>query len=157
MAAGTWVVGGKVKKYIVNNTVTLGGGIFRMALCRTSASARLSAVGAGTVSTWASIVGEITAQGGYVASGRTIGPATGKWTAGASSKQWKFTMSTVGLAFTASGAALNNVRYAVIRNSTGAAAGKILCYVALSTAQFTISSPNVLTILPAATGIFTLQ
>ena len=65
-------------------------------------------------------------------------------------------MSAVGVAFTASGASLTNIRYAVLRNSTGAAAGKLLCFCQLSSAQFTVSSPNTLTVLPAATGIFTL-
>ena len=77
-------------------------------------------------------------------------------TVGASAKQQKFTMSAVGLAFTASGANLVNVRYAILRNSTGAAAGKLLCFCQLSSTQFTVTSPNTLTVLPAATGIFTL-
>lgn len=78
------------------------------------------------------------------------------WTVGASAKQMKFRYSTAGLIFTASGAALNNIRYALIRNSTGAGAGKVLCFVTLSTAAFNISSGNLLTILPATTGVFTL-
>ena len=65
-------------------------------------------------------------------------------------------MSSVGLAFTASGASLVNVRFAIIRNSTGAGAGKVLCFCRLSSSQFTVTSPNTLTVLPAATGIFTL-
>jgi hypothetical protein len=64
----------------------------------------------------------------------------------------KFTYSTVGLTFTASGASLTNVKYAVIYNS----AGKLLCFCQLSSSQFTVTSPNTLTILPAATGVFTL-
>ena len=52
--------------------------------------------------------------------------------------------------FTASGAALSAIKYAVIRNSTGAGAGKVLAFCTLSTAAFSISSPNTLTILPAA-------
>jgi len=32
----------------------------------------------------------------------------------------------------------------------------VLCFCSLSSSQFTITSPNTLTILPAATGIFTL-
>jgi hypothetical protein len=62
----------------------------------------------------------------------------------------------VGLTFTASGSSLNNIKYAIIRNSTGAGAGKLLCFCRLSSAQFTVSSPNTLTVLPAATGVFTL-
>ncbi len=154
MAAGTWKIFAKAKKYIVNNTITLGVGVFKMVLLRASASAKLLLLS--TVSTYASVPGEISARGGYLAGGRNLVPATGQWTVGASAKQYKFTYSTIGLAFTASGSALNNIKYALIRNSTGAGAGKVLCYCTLSTAAFTISSPNVLTILPAATGVFTL-
>lgn len=156
MAAGTWKIYAKAKKLIGAGTITLGAGVYKMALLRQSATAK----GIHTVSTrstWASLLStEISARGGYAANGRNLLPATGQWTLGASAKQYKFTYSTLGLVFTASGSALNNIRFAVIRNSTGAGAGKLLCFCTLSTAQFTISSPNTLTILPAATGIFTL-
>jgi len=109
-----------------------------------------------TLSTYASLTNEISATGGYTTGGKNLVPATGQWTVGASAKQYKFTYSTVGLTFTASGASLTNVKYAVIRNSTGATAGKLLCFCQLSSSQFTVTSPNTLTILPAATGVFTL-
>jgi hypothetical protein len=109
-----------------------------------------------TISTYAQITNEISATGGYATGGKNLVPATASWTVGASAKQMKFTMSTVGLAFTASGASLTNVKYAIIRNSTGALAGKLLCFCQLSSSQFTVTSPNTLTVLPAATGIFTL-
>lgn len=156
MAAGSWKLYAKAKKYLGNGTITLGAGVFKMCLLRQSATAK----GIHTVSTrstWASLAStEISARGGYAANGRNIGPATGQWTVGASAKQYKFTFTTAGLIFTASGSALNNIRFAVIRNSTGAGAGKLLCFCTLSSAQFSISSPNTLTILPAATGAFTL-
>jgi hypothetical protein len=109
-----------------------------------------------TLSTYASVTAEISATGGYTAGGKNLVPATAQWTVGASAKQLKYTMSAVGLAFTASGASLTNIRYAILRNSTGVAAGKLLCFCQLSSAQFTVTSPNTLTVLPAATGIFTL-
>jgi hypothetical protein len=68
----------------------------------------------------------------------------------------KFSYTTTGVIVTASAGPLTNVRYAVIRTSTAAADGVPICYAALSTAQFTVASPNTLTILPAATGVFTL-
>ena len=68
----------------------------------------------------------------------------------------KFTQTTTGLTFTASGANLVDIKYAIIRNSTGSGAGKLLCFCQLSSANFTVTSPNTLTIIPAATGIFTL-
>jgi hypothetical protein len=81
-----------------------------------------------------------------------------KWTLGVSNLVYKFGYTTAGLVFTASGAALNNIRYALIRKSSGSTtSGFPLCYCSLSSAAFTISSPNTLTILPAATTtVFTL-
>ena len=151
MAATAWQLYNSAKKYIGNGTITLGAGVFKMVLAETASNASTF-----TLSTYASVTNEIGAAGGYVTGGRDLVPATAQWTVGASAKQQKFTMSAVGLAFTASGASLVNIRYAIIRNSTGAAAGKLLCFCQLSSSQFTVSSPNTLTVLPAATGIFTL-
>jgi hypothetical protein len=151
MAASAWQLYNSAKKYIGNGTITLGAGVFKMVLA-TSASNTSTF----TLSTYASVTNEIAATGGYTTGGKNLVPATAYWTVGASAKQMKFTMSTVGLAFTASGASLTNIKYAIIRNSTGATAGKLLCFCQLSSSQFTVTSPNTLTILPAATGIFTL-
>jgi hypothetical protein len=151
MAATAWQLYNSAKKYIGNGTITLGAGVFKMVLAQTASNASTF-----TLSTYASVTTEVAAAGGYVTGGRNLVPATAQWTVGASAKQQKFTMSAVGLAFTASGANLVNVRYAILRNSTGAAAGKLLCFCQLSSTQFTVTSPNTLTVLPAATGIFTL-
>lgn len=154
MAAGTWKIYAKAKKYIGNGTISLGAGVFKMQLHRASASAAILVLS--TRSTNASIPGEISARGGYAANGRNLPPATAKWTVGASAKQYKFDYTTAGLVFTASGSALNNIKYALIRNSTGAGAGKVLCFCTLSSSAFTIASGNTLTIAPAATGVFTM-
>ena len=151
MAASAWQLYNSAKKYIGNGTITLGAGVFKMVLA-TSASNTSTF----TLSTYASVTNEIAATGGYTTGGKNLVPATAQWTTGASAKQMKFTMSSVGLAFTASGASLTNIKYAIIRNSTGAGAGKLLCFCQLSSSQFTVTSPNTLTVLPAATGIFTL-
>lgn len=153
MAAGTWKIFSKAKRYLGSGTITLGAGVFKMSLHRVSASANLAAL---AISTFASVTGEISARGGYAAGGRNIPPATGKWTTGASAKQMKFAYTTAGLVYTANGSALNNIKYAAIRNSTGAGAGKVLCFCTLSTAAFNVASPNTLTIAPATTGVFTL-
>lgn len=155
MAAGAWKIFTRAKRNLCTASSGINlDGIFRMMLCRASASAGVLKNTNTGISTWASVGGEISARGGYAANGRSI-PAI-KWTVGASTKQMKFSFTTAGLVFTASGSALNNIKYAVIRNSTGAGAGKVLAFCTLSTAAFTISSPNTLTILPAATGVFTL-
>jgi len=151
MAASAWQLYNKAKQSIGNGTITLGAGVFKMVLA-TSASNTSTF----TLSTYASVTNEISATGGYVTGGKDLVPATALWTVGASAKQYKFTMSTVGLAFTASGASLTNIKYAILRNSTGATAGRLLCFCQLSSSQFTVTSPNTLTVLPAATGIFTL-
>ena len=147
MAATAWQLYNDGKRYIGNGTIQLGVNNFKMALF-TSASNTSTF----TLSTFASLTNEISATGGYVSGGKALVPATGQWTVGASAKQMKFTYSTIGLTFTASGASLNNIKYAVIYNS----AGKLLCFCQLSSSQFTVSSPNTLTVLPAATGVFTL-
>jgi len=151
MAATAWQLYNSAKKYIGNGTITLGAGVFKMLLARSASNASTF-----TLTAYSQITNEISATGGYVTGGRNLVPATAYWTVGASAKQMKFTMSTVGLAFTASGASLTNIKYAVIRNSTGATAGRLLCFCQLSSSQFTVTSPNTLTVLPAATGIFTL-
>lgn len=156
MAVGAWKLYTRAKRYIGTGAITLNAGVFKMCLLRASASANILKVSNGGVSTFASMVGEISATGGYVAGGRNIAPATGKWTVGASTKQMKFTYTTAGLIFTANAGALTNIKYALLRNSTGAGAGKLLCFCTLSTAQFTITTGNTLTISPAATGVFTL-
>jgi hypothetical protein len=147
MAASAWQLYNSGKRYIGNGTIELGVGNFKMALL-TSASNTSTF----TLSTFASLTSEISATGGYVTGGKALVPGTGQWTTGASAKQMKFTYSTIGVTFTASGAPLTNVKYAVIYQS----GGKLLCFCQLSSSQFTVASPNTLTVLPAATGVFTL-
>ena len=151
MAATAWQLYNKAKQYIGNGTITLGAGVFKMVLANSASNTSTF-----TLTAYSQITGEISATGGYATGGKQLVPAAAYWTVGASAKQFKFTMSTVGLAFTASGASLTNIRYAILRNSTGAGAGRLLCFCQLSSSQFTVTSPNTLTVLPAATGIFTL-
>ena len=151
MAASAWQLYNIAKKYIGNGTITLGAGVFKMVLASASSNASTF-----TISTYAQITNEIAAAGGYVTGGRNLVPATSQWVTGASAKQMKFTQTITGLTFTASGANLADIKYAIIRNSTGSTAGKLLCFCQLSSANFTVTSPNTLTVIPAATGIFTL-
>jgi len=155
MAASAWQLYNSAKKYIGNGTITLGAGEFKMALANSASNTSTF-----TLDAFGSLTGEISATGGYTSGGKNLVPAVGQWTVGASAKQIKFTYSTVGLTFTASGSALTNVKYAVI--TFGASAGvttsarKLLCFCQLSSSQFSVSSPNTLTVLPAGTGVFTL-
>ena len=160
MAASAWQLYNSGKRYIGNGTITLGAGSFKMALARSTASAGVSTFTLSTFNQITSAGFEISATGGYVSGGKQLVSATGKWTVGASAKQMQFTYSTVGLTFTASLSSLNNIKYAIITHGasagTGATARKLLCFCQLSSSQFSVSSPNTLTVLPAATGVFTL-
>ena len=147
MAATAWQLYNDGKRYIGNGTLQLGVGTFKLALFRSASNTSTF-----TLSTFASLTSEISATGGYTTGGNPLVPGTGQWTTGASAKQMKFTYSTIGVTFTASGSSLNNIKYAVIYQS----GGKLLCFCQLSSTQFTVASPNTLTVLPAATGVFTL-
>lgn len=143
MAATAWTIYNEAKKYIGNGTIQLGTTALKMKLTTSASNASTF-----TLSTFASITGEISARGGYVAGGRSLGGLA--WTVGASAKQYKF--DSTDLVFTASGSSLINVKFAVI----GVSGGKALCWSKLSTAQFTVTSPNTLTIQMNSAGIFTL-
>ncbi|HME96768.1 MAG TPA: hypothetical protein VKN16_21410 [Methylomirabilota bacterium] len=153
MAAQAWKIYAAAKRHIGRGEITLHTGVFKMSLHRNSASGTITSLSA--ISIFSSVVAEISATGGYAAGGRALPAAF--WTIGASATQLKFSYTTAGLIFTASGASLSNIRYALIRKSSGSTtSGLALCYCSLSSAAFTITSPNTLTILPAATGVFTM-
>ena len=151
MAASAWQLYNSAKSHIGNGTITLGAGVFKMVLAKAASNASTF-----TLSVYSQLTNEVAAAGGYATGGRALVPATGQWVQGLSAKQQKFTMSSIGLAFTASGAPIVDIKYAIIRNSTGTTAGKLLCWCQLSSSNFTVASPNTLTVLPATTGIFTL-
>ena len=146
MAASAWTIFDSAKHKIGNGDIDLSSGTFRLSLHRTSASANL--VGDITIFT---SVGDQCSGGGYAA--LTLSGVA--WTAGASAGQQKFDVTDP--VFTASSSTLSAVRYAVIRKSAGAVtSGLLLCYAALSTAEFNVTTSNTLTIQMAATGVFTL-
>jgi len=153
MAAQAWKLYAKAKKRIGDGTLTLNAGVFKMSLHRNSASGTITSLS--TITIFSSITGEISAVGGYAAGGKAVPAAI--WTLGASALSYKFSYTTGGLVFTASGATLGTIRYALIRKSSGSTtSGFPLCYCSLSSANFSITSPNTLTILPASLGVFTL-
>jgi hypothetical protein len=151
MPAQAWKLYAAAKRKIGRGELTLHAGVFRMSLHRNSASATITSLSA--ISIWSSVVAEISALGGYAAGGRVI-PGT-FFTAGVSALQMKYAYTAAGLVFTASGATLKNIRYALIFKSAAALSGPVLCYASLSSAAFSIVSPNTLTILPASAGVFT--
>jgi len=155
MAASAWQLYNEAKKYIGNGTIKLGAGVttkFYMQLHTSASNASTF-----TLSVSNSVDNQVAATGGYVAGGRALVPDTGLWIVNpANAKQMKFTMSAIGIAFTASGANIADIKFAVLRNSVSSGVGKVLCWCKLSSSEFDLASPNTLTVLPAATGIFTL-
>ena len=143
MAASVFQLYNEAKKYIGNGTIQLGISSLKMKLTNSASNASTF-----TLSTFASITGEISATGGYVAGGRAL--ASVVWTIGASAKQYM--LDAADLIFTASGAALTNVKFAVL----GISGSKCLCWSKLSTSQFTVTTGNTLTVQFASGGIFTL-
>src|SRR5262245_32263070 len=149
---GTWAIYAQAKNKIGAGSMALGAGVFKMSLHTTAASAAITNLAARDK--WSSVGNEVAVASHYAAGGKALAPATGQWVVGQSARQYKFTYSTAGVIYTGT---LTNVRYACIRKSVGSAtSGAVLCYATLSTAQFSVTSPNTLTILPAATGVFTL-
>ena len=144
MAAAAWRLYAKAKEYIGDGTITLGTGGFKLALFKGSSNASTI-----TLSTLASVT--VQASGGaYTAGGKYLAPSAGTWTLAGSTVTFDYT--TLGITFTASGSNISAVQYAVIHNS----AGKLLCWSKLSASAFSVADPNTLTVLPAATGVFTL-
>lgn len=141
MAATAFLFYNKAKKYIGNGTVQLGTTTIRAKLC-TSASNTSTF----TLSTFASISNEIGTSGGYAH--QSLASVT--WTTGASAKQMAF--DAADLVWTATGGPLTNVKFLAL----GVSAGKALCWSKLSSAQFTVTTGNTLTIQFNASGIFTL-
>lgn len=152
MAAQAWKIYREAKKKLGTGSLVLSSGTFKMALYRNSASGTITSLS--TISVKSSVAGEISATGGYTAGGKALAAVI--WTTGASALQIKFTYTTGGLAFTASGASLKNIRYALIYKSASAGGGPAICYCSLSSSNFSITSPNILTIIPNASGVFTL-
>jgi hypothetical protein len=165
MAAGTWKVFTKAKRLMgtggtamASGGITLGAGIFKMTLHKKSASANLLKGTNAGLSTYASIGSPVGNYGNYTAGGLAIGPATGKWTVdGTSSAKMKFSYTTLGLTFKACASTLGSIKYALIRTSTGAGAGKVVCWCTLSTTGFNLTAGNTLIITPNASGVFSLK
>ena len=145
MAASAWTVFDAAKNFIGTGSLPLLTGIMRMSLHTSAASTNMS----GAITTWGSIGSECTG-GGYA----RVTLASRTWTAGTSAGVQKFDFTDP--IFTASSSTITSVRYAVIMASTGASQGLPLAYAALSTASFSVTSPNTLTVQLATTGVFTL-
>ena len=131
--------------------ITLGAGVFKMTLHRPSASANILRTSNGGISTFASVGFEVSG-GGYTPSGKNLGPASGKWTVGASTKAMKFATNMI--TFTAN-ATVFNIKYALIRTSMTPTNGKVVCFCTLSANGFNLTA-SALNLFPID-GVFQLS
>ena len=146
MAASQWVFFNEAKKYLMTHTggIDPSGDQFYVSL---HTSAWTPSV---TISTQASVGNEVANANGYTTGGKSV---TTTWASGASAGEWRFTF-TNSLFWSAAGGNISAVRYAVIRES----GGKALAYSPLSTAQFSVTATNRLTIAANGTnGVFELN
>ena len=148
MAATAWAFWDRAKHRICNGDINLSAGPFRLALYSSAASGSINTDSI----TIQSEIGSECSGGNYNAGGLTLSGVT--WSAGASAGQQAFDCSDP--VFTASGSAISNVRFGVIVRSIGAASGYLLCWSALSTSQFDVTTGNTLTVQMNDNGIFTL-
>lgn len=146
MAAGAWALYNEAKKYIGNATLNLSTA--KRITLHTSASNANTA----TLSIYSELTGECSEANGYSSSGKSL--ATIAWTIGASAGSYKFDADDV--VWTGTGGSIANIKIAVISNVSGGASGKLLCRSLLTSAQFTLSSGNTLTLQMASAGILTL-
>jgi hypothetical protein len=137
MAASKWRVYNEAKQKIANGTVDLDAATLRMALFKSGGNVTTL-----TLSTYASLTTKVSGSSGYTGN-KTL---TTSVIAGANASTYKFKFASV--VYTASGANLASIRFAVIYVSGGAC----ICFCSLSTATFTVTQNNTLTIAADATG-----
>lgn len=143
MAATAWTLYDKAKKKLMNGTIQLGVNVFKMQLHQSTSNASTS-----TLSLASSVSNEVAAGSGYATGGKSLTSIT--WTTGASVSQYRF--DSADLVWTATGGNIANIKFAVVKNS----AGQALMWSRLTTAQFTLTQNNTLTVQINANGYFTL-
>ena len=148
MAATAFILYNLAKKKMANGTIDLDTNIWRAALATSASNASTATLGV-----YGSVTGEVTTGNGYTTGGKSLTTIT--WTVGASATEYRF--DAADLVWTATGGNIANVKFMVIRNSTAAASGDLLCWTRLSSAQFTLTSGNTLTVQFSANGIFELN
>lgn len=145
MAATAWAFYNEAKKYIGTATVNFSTAAgFKMALFATASNADTA-----TLSAVSELTNQVGSGNGYSSSGKAMSVL---WSTGASASEMRWQMDPV--VWTAAGGAISAIRYAVIYQTSD---GKLICRSALSTAQFSVTSGNTLTVSQSANGIFELN
>ncbi|NIT14787.1 MAG: hypothetical protein GTN99_11295 [Candidatus Dadabacteria bacterium] len=144
MAAGAWTFYNKAKEYIGDATIDLDTDNFRMSLYISSSNAATA-----TLTALSQVTNQVAEANGYSSSGKALAGVT--WATGASASEMRF--DATANVWTAAGGNISAIQFAVI----WASGGNLVCYSQLSTAPFSVSDGNTLTITPSANGIFELN
>lgn len=149
MAAQAFKIYNLAKKKIGNTSLNLASTAFRMTL-HTSASNAATL----TLGVYNSVNNEVTEANGYSSSGKAL--TNEVWTVGASAKSYKFDFDDV--VWTGTGGTIPNIKFAVVWISAAATANRhLLTFASLTSAQFTLSQNNTLTLQINSLGCFTMQ
>jgi hypothetical protein len=149
MAAQAWKIYNLAKKKIGNATLSLASTVYRITLHKSTSNAATLTLG-----TYVSLTNELTEQFGYSSSGKAF--ANEAWTVGASAKSYKFDADDP--IWTATGGNITSIMFADIWISAAATANRhLLCFASLTSAAFTLSTGNTLTLQMNSLGIFTMQ
>jgi hypothetical protein len=141
MAAAAFKVYNRAKRYLIDGTIDMDSAILRMGLFKSTSNASTF-----TLSTAAAVTNAVNAAGYTGVKSLTASVVS------VNASTFKFTFANV--IFTASGADLTSVMYAVIYQS----GGKAITWSKLSSSVFTVTSGNTLTISANATnGAFTIS
>lgn len=144
MAAGTWTLYNNARKKLVTGVIDLDTSVLRCKLYKGQAAGSVSV---STLSLLSQIgtTNAVANVSAYTLSGVDI-------TALAASATHKFTANN--LVITASGGNASSAQYAVVYNSLSAGGGHVLMWCKLSTAAFTVTENNTLTINTPTNGFF---
>tara|TARA_B100000470_G_scaffold127077_1_gene98258 strand:- start:107 stop:541 length:435 start_codon:yes stop_codon:yes gene_type:complete len=144
MAASAWTFYNSFREYMGKAEFDIVANTFKMAIY-TNATTTVTTK---TLSTYASLNGEVAAAGGYVTGGKNMVSKT--WASVATDK---YQFGAANMIWTASGADISNIQYAVLYKDSG----KLIAYSQLTTTAFNLAQDNTLTIAPSANGIFELS
>jgi len=148
LAASAWAFWNEAKHRLCNGDINLSAGPFRIALYSSATSGSINTA----TLTIQSELGTEVSGGTYNAGGLTLAGLSWSDSGGTS------TFDVTDPIFTASASAMSNVRFGVLIMSVGAAtSGYLLCWSALSTAEFDVTTSNTLTVQMHANGVFTLS
>ena len=136
MAATAWEFYNNFKSALGSGSIDLSGTntSFKLRLYQSSSNAATATLVSG-----GQVTNEV-ASSSYPAEGQAL---TVNWSVKTTTSTYSWTMLTV--IFTASGTALNNIKYAVIMTQT---ASILVCWSQLTTAEFNVTTGNTLTIEP---------